>query len=258
MTGTDTYISEPMVGVPTAWPYSGSGVETHHNSEDTPDRVDPQSLRDLSVIDAAFLYYLAGAAKPEAMWLAELAQNRGYAQIVQAGAPLLDRIYSTPDQQRRAVLLRDALAKIDYAVDRESQAVLYVERLMSAERPGRLNTLIQGLRAFGREQAERYRQAAGVEPANPDPQAADAVHLVVKRNRFGTIPLDEISPGDREGYPSGAWATGPILALYWCDGYRSVAEVQRLTELEAGPLNMDLVGYFRFLAKHGYVTLEQR
>ena len=39
-TGTDTYMAEPMVGVPTVWGYSGSGVETHHNSEDTPDRVD--------------------------------------------------------------------------------------------------------------------------------------------------------------------------------------------------------------------------
>jgi len=42
-----------MVGVPTVWGYSGSGVETHHNSEDTPDRVDPRSLRDIAIIDAA-------------------------------------------------------------------------------------------------------------------------------------------------------------------------------------------------------------
>ena len=68
-TGTDTYLAEPMVGVPTVWGYSGSGVETHHNSEDTPDRVDERSLRDISVIDAAFLYFIANAGEPEALWL---------------------------------------------------------------------------------------------------------------------------------------------------------------------------------------------
>ncbi|HVH72347.1 MAG TPA: M28 family peptidase, partial [Candidatus Dormibacteraeota bacterium] len=31
MSGTDTYLSEPMINVPTVWAYSGSGVETHHN-----------------------------------------------------------------------------------------------------------------------------------------------------------------------------------------------------------------------------------
>ena len=51
------------MGVPTVWGYSGSGVETHHNSEDTPDRVDARSLRDIAIIDAAFLYYVANAER---------------------------------------------------------------------------------------------------------------------------------------------------------------------------------------------------
>src|SRR5437764_410183 len=71
MTGTDTYLGEPMVNVPTVWGYSGSGVHTHHNSEDTPDRVDPRSLGDITAVNAAFLYYLANAGAPEARWLAE-------------------------------------------------------------------------------------------------------------------------------------------------------------------------------------------
>ena len=64
-TGTDTYMAEPMVGVPTVWGYSGSGVQTHHNSEDTPGRVDQRSLRDISEIDAAFLYFIANAGEPD-------------------------------------------------------------------------------------------------------------------------------------------------------------------------------------------------
>ena len=59
MTGTDTYLAEPTVGIPTVWPYSGTGVVSHHNSEDTPDKVDSRSLRDLAIVNATYLYYLA-------------------------------------------------------------------------------------------------------------------------------------------------------------------------------------------------------
>jgi len=86
MSGTDTYLSEPTVNVPTVWGYSGSGVETHHNSEDTPDRVDPRALRDIATVNAAYLYYLANAGEPEAMWLADVSQTRGYEQILGSAA----------------------------------------------------------------------------------------------------------------------------------------------------------------------------
>src|SRR6266850_5118358 len=99
MSGTDTYLSEPTVNVPTVWGYSGSGVETHHNSEDTPDRVDPRSLRDVATANAAYLYYLANASESEAMWLAELSQTRGYEKILQCSEPLLEHVATENDPQ---------------------------------------------------------------------------------------------------------------------------------------------------------------
>ncbi|MGH9664375.1 MAG: hypothetical protein ACRD9L_08145, partial [Bryobacteraceae bacterium] len=56
-----------------------------------------------------------------------------------------------------------------------------------------------------------------------------------------------------EGFPSGAWAKRVIIALYWCDGKRNLAQVSHLTEMELGPSKFDYVGYFRFLERHGYV-----
>jgi peptidase M28-like protein len=247
MTGTDTYLSEPMVGIPAVWPYSGSGVETHHNSEDTPARVDARSLRDLAVLNAAYLYYLAAAGEAEARWLAEVAQNRGYEQILRAAAPPLE----PPTGQ----WLHETLEKIEYTAEREMESVRSVGRLLdSGQRPW-MDALVAGLRRFGQEQAARWRASAGVEPIapRPDPQAAAAAGIIVKRKRFGTIPLDEIAPDQREGYPSGAWAATPIIALYWCDGRRNLAEVMRLTRLELGPVKFDFVGYFRFLERRGYV-----
>jgi len=269
MSGTDTYLSEPMINVPTVWAYSGSGVETHHNSEDTPDRVDPRSLRDVATVNAAYLYYLANASEPEAMWLAELSQTRGYEQILRTVALFLDHVATARDTQDLGRLLQDAVDRLTYSVDRESQAVLSVFRLVpKAEQEGaaeRLDSMIESLRGFGEEQTNRVRRAidnrarelalhAPVEPISvTDSLANQASRIVVRRKRFGTLPLDDLPTDQREGYPSGAWESIPTTALYWCDGHRNLKEVIHLTRMELGPTDFDFIGYFRFLRKHGYV-----
>ena len=82
--------------------------------------------------------------------------------------------------------------------------------------------------------------------------------IVVRRKRFGTLPLDDIAPDQRDGQPNGAWADTPVKALYWCDGHRSLAEVIQLTRLEVGSTNFDFVKYFRFLERKGYVEFVKR
>jgi hypothetical protein len=50
---TDNYLGDPAIGIPTVMPRAGYGVLAHHNSHDTPATVDPKSLRDLIVMNAA-------------------------------------------------------------------------------------------------------------------------------------------------------------------------------------------------------------
>ena len=222
-TGTDTYLAEPMVNIPTVWGYSGSGVETHHNSEDTPDRVDSRSLRDITTVNAAFLYFVANAGAPEALWLAKQSEARA----------------------RRLIAADSDPGHGAYLVDREKQSVLSVLRLVpESERAalrGQLSSLVEGL--------EQLRPAGTGAPA-------EGSQIVVRRKRFGTIPLDDLPHRDWEGQPSGAWAAIPTIALYWCDGKRNLAEVARLTRYELGPTDFDFVRYFKFLQKHGYVDLQ--
>lgn len=269
MAGTDTYLSEPTVDIPTVWGYSGSGVQTHHNSEDTPDRVDSRSVRDIATVNAAYLYYLANASEPEAMWLAELSQTRGYGEILASNAQFLDRIPVVSDGEGLGRLVQDVIDHVSYSVDRETQSVHSVLRLVPESRrkevAKNLAPLVDGLRRFGEEQTSRVRHAvdrralelginAPVQPiAVVDPHGNEAAKIVVGRKRFGTLPLDDISPDQRDGYPSGAWDILPTTALFWCDGHRNLAEVIRLTRMELGPTDFDFVGYFRFLRKHKYV-----
>jgi hypothetical protein len=267
--GTDSYMGDPTIGVPNIWVYSGSGVTTHHNSEDTPDRVDSRSLRDLSVVDAAFLYYLANAGREEAKWLAELSEDRGYDLILRSVDSYLDRIAAAKSPQDLGGLLQEAKQKTAYLVGRGIQAVNSVERLAPEPERRALETSlaprVTRLNQFGDGQSLRLQNAvrarAGVlgitSPIEPvetsDQNTTAASSIVVKRVRFGTITLDDLAPDQREGYPSGAWDIPVITALYWCDGRRTLAEVIHLTRMELGPTHIDFVGYFRFLRKHGYV-----
>jgi len=269
MAWSDSYLSDPAIGVADVAVSSDSGVETHHNSEDTPNRIDPRSLRDLAVVDATFLYYLANAGETEAAWLAQLSETRGYEMIVQSVQPSLDAIATASNTQQLSELWEEAIQKVDYTVGRNTQAVNSVVRLLpQADRAVLLDSLAplsEGLRRFGEGQAgrvheairERARLLGVTAPAKPaetgNSEEALAAGIVVKRKRFGTLPLDEIAPDRREGYPSGAWDLVPITALYWCDGHRPLSDVIHLTEMERGPVNFDFVGYFSFLRKHGYV-----
>ena len=269
-TGTDSYLGDPTIGVPTVWAYSGNDVYTpHHSSADTPARVDARSLRDLTVVTAAYLYYLANAEGPEARWLASLSQTRGYQQILNAASPFLDKIARAEDEEALGKHLAVALEKIRYTVDRQRQAVSSVLPLAPEVQRERVRVSVTPLSTelaqFGEAQSERIRTAveqradslAITHPIRPiaatDPEMAVASTIVVKRRRFGTIPLDDLPPDRREGYPSGAWDLVPITALYWSDGHRNLADVIHLTQMELGSTHFDFVGYFRFLRRHGYV-----
>ena len=267
MPGTDTFLADPLIGVPTVWPYSGTGIHSHHNSEDRPETVDPRSLRDLTIVTAAYLYYLASAGEAEAGWLAELAASRGQERLVAGATRAIGTLTVSTDAAGLGGALHEARERLDYLLEREIQAVRSAARLVPAARRSKferdVEPLMEGLRALHKDQAARlertaHRRAhalglrAGVR-ATATAGNTEAERIVVKRKRIGTLPLDEIRPDEREGQPSGAWDTRLITALYWCDGRRTLAEVIRLTRLETGPTDFDFPKYFRFLEKRGYL-----
>jgi hypothetical protein len=251
-------------------PYSGSGIHTHHNSEDKPASVDDRSLRDLTVVTAAYLYALASAGEPEALWLAEASLSRAYETVAKSYDADLNAIFAADSPQELSEHLYRGNQRIDYTVNRESEAILSSQRLVPNERrvifQQSLNEITGRLQAFGQEQRTRLHDAAKrragqfglaakIEPLgpSPDPQLAEAKNIIVKRKRFGNIPMDDLRTAERKGYPPAAWWGPRVAALYWCDGKRDLAEAIRLTRLEMGTDDIDYVDYFRFLEGKGYV-----
>ena len=255
---TDNYLGDPSIGIPTVMPRGGYGVLAHHNSADTPATIDPRSLRDLTVMNAAYTYFIASAGPEEKRWMAELALTRGYEQIAAAAGKIVDQIAIAENANQLGRVLHHSREMMDYSLERESAAVRSAWDLRDE---------LAGLAAFAVLQKSRLERsiqarakslgAGEIREAIPalDPEAEK---IVVRRKRLGTLPLEELPQEEREGYPAAGFWGVPTSALYWCDGRRTLAEVIRLTELEMGPQSFDFVGYFKFLEKHGYVEFVSR
>jgi hypothetical protein len=274
---SDTYLSDPMIGVPTIAARGSSGaVPVHHNSADTLDRVDPRSLRDLSSLVGAYLYWLASAGEAEIPWIASVTLDRGYDNAVRAAAPYIDRVMAAPDAEAIGIALYEGKAKIEYNADRDEQAILSTLRLAPPERreairAAALDPLLDVVRRLAGEQSERLQRAANQRAAGlkapvpakaiappAEPRRAEAAGMVVTRKKFGPVTLDDLPLDQRQGFPGFGDTPVPLRLLYWNDGKRSLAEVIRLIELEQGPMNFDFVGYFKLLAKYGYVEIAAR
>src|SRR3954471_22977622 len=120
---TDNYLGDPSIGIPTVMPHGGYGVHAHHNSGDTLATVDPKSLRDLLVMNAAYTYFIAAAGPAEKRWTAEVALARGYGQVTAAANRTIDQAMIAQNGESLGRLQSQGKERVAYQLARESQAV---------------------------------------------------------------------------------------------------------------------------------------
>jgi hypothetical protein len=256
--GTDDDLGESMVGIPTTSPQSGHGIPAHHTSFDTPAQVDPQSLRDLSVMNGAYTYFLASAGPEQMHWMAELAVERGYDQINAGTANSLDLVAAAKDADSLGHLLYWEKARVDYNLARETRAVKQVADLKQELTALASFAAAQKVRIEGAVKERATQLHLGTIQPMPPNFGPEAEKIIVRRKRIGALPLDELPTDQREGFPDSGFWSPTMAALYWCDGKRNLAEIIQNTEMELGPQNnFDWVGYFKFLQRHGYVDFVQ-
>src|SRR6185503_18960334 len=113
-----------------------------------------------------------------------------------------DQISLAKNAETLGRLLQNSQERMDYALDREFQAVRSASDLKEA---------LAELSAFSQQQKARLRrsvrdQAAAlglgaVEPIAP-PRNPEAAKIVVRRKRMGNITLDNLPREKREGFPA--------------------------------------------------------
>lgn len=272
--GTDTYFCEPMIGAPTTFVYMENGTWLHHNSRDTLEKVDKRSLRDLAVVNALYLYYMADADLDEVPDIARLTYDMGVQSINDKAAEMKRSVARAADgvalgrllvEGERAIrfetgIRRDALASITRLVapDKKKTALVRIDRLSSD-----LSDICElCVRQFKREVETAAKELSVKIVAykrTPSAWEREAASLRPKALIPGTLTLEGVPADQWVGVTSSPrwWSTRNWAAAtyWWCDGTRSLLEIRDLAELAAGTQmsGFDLVGYYRFLEKYGYV-----
>ncbi len=278
MVGLDNFFGDPMIGVPINAMYMSSNAFLHHNSMDTIEKVDPITLREMAILNAAYLYYLADAGEDELPTIARLAFDRALGKITETASAAREKALAASDGQSLGACRTEGLERIDYYADIQKKAVASVARLVRkggsetadklAETYGKQIDSFAGLmKDHFKEEVTRKAKAEGIKVVSRKAVVSDwekeAAKLVPKRKVVGTLTLEGIHHtewAEVTGSPRW-WSANSVAAAswFWCDGKRDLTEIKRLVEMESGqPVGkFDLIKYYRFLEKHGFVEFVQ-
>lgn len=256
--GSDHYIfSDPSVGVPMPmiiqWP-----DQFYHTTADTLDKVDPTMLGKTCVLAAAYVYWLAQAGASEARWLASEMSARFRRHII----GIVQGAVTDADEDEGPS--REKLhGQIQYQVERHREALASLTRLA----PIHVNDWQSHAQAFA--EAEFHRAADALPQKTDNVEVNEEAARLIPRRLFpGPLSLDgyarRLDEAGRDAWwefgqrigKEASW-TAPVLAQYWADGQRTIAEIGRQVALETGmEITSALVEYFRFVERLGLVELK--
>lgn len=278
--------ADPTVGIPCPmliqWP-----DKFYHTSQDTMDKVDPDSLRRVATMTATYAWFIATAGYPEAVWLAhELAASfpdELHATSRELMVALADTSALTADAT--AARISDTLAHLDrkltFLLDRRLADIGSIRRLVPANMQEAFSIVVDELRtelltALTTAQC-RLRSTARVAlnsrhicdlpaPARKltdhDREAATIVAQRLFRSPLDTRTLlARLTPEERaewerlhKVHPQAHALSG--VAMYWTDGRRTALAVADCVELETGHRDTEfLLALYDFLAGLGLIRL---
>jgi hypothetical protein len=268
--GTDhTIFEDPSFDVPMPW-LTEHPARFHHTSLDEMDKIDVESLRLEGVFSATYLYALAHAAEAEAAWLARGTRALWEEKLKGAAREALAGLAAKGTREELSAAWQDAHERLVYLAERGQAAIGSVARLAPGEAAERAieeervvlrqaaSAELEGLQRTAKRQAQPQGWTLeGPEKRRP---AKEGWELIPRRLVPGLLTLCSIPPEERAEFnrvthgESPMWSGVLTFALFWADGRRTLGEIQRLVELELGQTEIDLVAYFRFLQRLGYIA----
>lgn len=279
-------LGDPSVGIPCPmliqWP-----DRFYHTSADTLDKVDPGVLRRLAIAAATYAYFLADAHLPEAAWLAGELLPSFASTLHRSTCQLLDPSLTAfrsgeQDPRELASALRRAEEVIGFRLQRKIADLAALEKLLEPSEVEAYRRLAASLEEeclaiANREQCRAKtlletlcpgflpRLASGSRYRPPDP--APPQRLIPRRLLPGPLtfrhaaerlPQQDITEflQFRLARKKTAHLLEPLL-LYWSNGQRTLAEIERLVEWETGVRDSEYaLRFLELLARSGLLALD--
>jgi len=258
----DSFVADPTIGVPSV-SIIGIPDRFYHSSMDTPDKVSPATLDKTGLVLATYLYFLANAGPKEAAWLAEEAAAQGKAQIAQMGGAFARDL----NDGNASEIVANASDRLRFLAERHGRAVASSSRFGEAggAKVDRLKAELADAAASAISSVKSAASESGDVVKIADDHRNDlqerAARITPRRLVVGPLTLEPLllkSSGPFRYDPH--WCAPYDDFLMWADGDRSILEIYRCAQLEAGRTAGDLailVDYFEFLAEHDYVSFNE-
>jgi len=270
--GRDNFFGDPFIGVPLNAVSMNNGSHLHHNSMDTIDKTDPRSLRDLSILNAVYLYTMANADRDDVPLFANLAFERAIALLTSTAKEMKAKAFEATGSEELGKALADGDRIIAYYADHQADAIKSIARVgddaSKANIEKELAPWLKELAIYAKQmrshfKAEVKRHAKSnemkivkykKEAANPEETS-----IVPKRLIPGMLTMEGIPPEKWSGtWSSPRWWSQrnfSATSYFWVDGKRNLSEIRELMEIEAErPIgDYDLVGYFKLLEEYNII-----
>lgn len=255
-TGSDHSIfADPTVGVPclalTQWP-----DKTYHTSQDTLDKIDPKMLERSALLTAAYAYTLADLSVDDC----RIIMNRGKQSYAESVAEIYGRfVTKEADGEKTAAMAA-------YRLELFSKSCQDYLRFFAGEEADAVAKLISEEISWAEEFTESFRKIAGW----PDKTNNTAISL----KKYSAIPKrlfkgpliatgyehwlsDEAKSAYdslKSEYPDCGSLDSSIV--YWCDGKRSIWEINDKIDCERDLNNVEYVEkYINVLRMAGLVEV---
>jgi len=274
----DNLIADPCFGIPTP---SIIGVPDRfwHTSGDTPEILDKNLLAKIGVMSAAYMLLIAYASDEDALWLLDETLSFLESKVLRDVDRFRTSVYNVVAKRNAseelATILEEAEDKLRYWKEIGHHALKSVLKLSDGglsqvlenaveEAEARLNAKVEEELENLRRLAERLSKARGVKIVKTEKKlSADeeyAASIVPKRLVIGTLTFKGLPEELRRlSRWEPAYSTELNTPLFWIDGRRSLLEIYRLVRCETGRFDLrELIEYFSFLEKAGYVKLEKK
>jgi len=254
----DNIISDPTIGIPSPllleYPY-----RYYHTCMDTPDKLNPDKLSWIGVVAATYVYFIANAGEAECKWLIEEVLSEGKKAMIDAVKEYVKVYYESGGRRSEELWKRLNYLRIRY--DNALESILRLASSDDHDTRRRLNNAKRELIEFAEASYRRFCHITGTTAEKPKPKMSryklEASKVVPKRLIIGVSKRTRIPADKREEWSKKLkeWnidADVEFSAQMWCDGKRSVAEIEELVECETGKTGIKLLEYFREMEKYGY------